>query len=146
MKRNLLAMAAVIWFLSGCSYFSWMNPFAENEEAQQEEELRQPNMFLWQAALDKLSFMPLQTIDLKDGVIITGWSTIAIHTKEKFKLEVHILSTELRDDSVEVAGFKKVLKNGQWVEENLNSRVTGQIAESIIERARILQNKHNNEE
>ena len=110
MKRNLLAMAAVIWFLSGCSYFSWMNPFAENEEAQQEEELRQPNMFLWQAALDKLSFMPLQTIDLKDGVIITGWSTIAIHTKEKFKLEVHILSTELRDDSVEVAGFKKVLK------------------------------------
>ena len=47
MKRNLLAMAAVIWFLSGCSYFSWMNPFAENEEAQQEEELRQPNMFLW---------------------------------------------------------------------------------------------------
>lgn len=146
MKRNLLAMAAVIWFLSGCSYFSWMNPFAENEEAQQEEELRQPNMFLWQAALDKLSFMPLQTIDLKDGVIITGWSTIAIHTKEKFKLEVHILSTELRDDSVDVAGFKKVLKNGQWVEENLNSRVTGQIAESIIERARILQNKHNNEE
>lgn len=146
MKRNLLAMAAVICFLSGCSYFSWMNPFAENEEAQQEEELRQPNMFLWQAALDKLSFMPLQTIDLKDGVIITGWSTIAIHTKEKFKLEVHILSTELRDDSVEVAGFKKVLKNGQWVEENLNSRVTGQIAESIIERARILQNKHNNEE
>ena len=146
MKRNLLAMAAVIWFLSGCSYFSWMNPFAEKEEAQQEEELRQPNMFLWQAALDKLSFMPLQTIDLKDGVIITGWSTIAIHTKEKFKLEVHILSTELRDGSVEVAGFKKVLKNGQWVEENLNSRVTGQIAESIIERARILQNKHNNEE
>ena len=146
MKRNLLAMAAVICFLSGCSYFSWMNPFAENEEAQQEEELRQPNMFLWQAALDKLSFMPLQTIDLKDGVIITGWSTIAIHTKEKFKLEVHILSTELRDDSVEVAGFKKVLKNGQWGEENLNSRVTGQIAESIIERARILQNKHNNEE
>lgn len=146
MKRNLLAMAAVICFLSGCSYFSWMNPFAENEEAQQEEELRQPNMFLWQAALDKLSFMPLQTIDLKDGVIITGWSTIAIHTKEKFKLEVHILSTELRDDSVEVAGFKKVLKNGQWVEENLNSRVTGQIAESIIERARILQSKHNNEE
>lgn len=146
MKRNLLAMAAVIWFLSGCSYFSWMNPFAENEEAQQEEELRQPNMFLWQAALDKLSFMPLQTIDLKDGVIITGWSTIAIHTKEKFKLEVHILSTELRDDSVEVAGFKKVLKNGQWGEETLNSRVTGQIAESIIERARILQNKHSNEE
>lgn len=142
MKKNLLAIAAVVWVLSGCSYIAQMNPFAEKEETQQEDELRQPNMFLWQAALDKLSFMPLQTIDLKDGVIITGWSTIAIHTKEKFKLEVHILSTELRDDSVEVAGFKKVLKNGQWVEEPLSRQVTGQIAESIIERARILQNKH----
>ncbi len=145
MKRNLLALATAVWFLSGCSYFSWMNPFADKEYILQEEELKQPNMFLWQASLDKLSFMPLQTIDFKDGVIITGWSTIALHAGEKFKLEVHILSTDLREDSVEVAGFKKVLRNGSWVEENLSKQVTNQIAESIVERARILQSKHKSE-
>lgn len=66
MKKQLSTVLIAILMVSGCSWLpsmSSLNPFAEGApEAESEapaEESIGVNPYLWQAALTKLSFMPL---------------------------------------------------------------------------------------
>lgn len=90
---------------------SSLNPFAEGaSEAESEapaEESIGVNPYLWQAALTKLSFMPLASVDSAGGVIITDWAAMDNIQNEQFKITVNILSRNLRADCLKVAVFQK---------------------------------------
>ena len=96
------------------------------------------NSFLWRAALDTLSFMPLASNDPFGGVIITDWRTDPNAPTERFKMTVYILDTRLRADGVKVNVFKQVNGVNGWVDAAVDPDTSLQIENAILTRARQL--------
>ncbi len=96
------------------------------------------NAYLWRAALDTLSFMPLSSADPFGGVIITDWYTPPSTTNERFKATAYILGRSLRSDGVRVNIFHQVLQNGQWVDAPVPGSTVGEMENKVLARARQL--------
>src|SRR3546814_18624890 len=69
------------------------------------------NAYLWRAALDTISFMPLAQADANSGVIISDWYANPAAPTERVKVTVSILATDLRADALRVAASRQVYSN-----------------------------------
>src|SRR4051812_39723869 len=58
------------------------------------------NSYLWRATLDTVYFMPLLSADPFGGTVLTDWYQSSPTAKERFKLNVLIVGSELRADAV----------------------------------------------
>jgi hypothetical protein len=96
------------------------------------------NSFLWQAALETLSFMPLTSADQQGGVIISDWFADAKSPNERFKATVYILDTRLRADALKVAVFRQVKQGSAWVDAAVDPDTGLQIENAILRQARQL--------
>lgn len=96
------------------------------------------NSFLWRASLDTVSFMPLASADPFGGVILTDWYTPPETQNERFKINVFILSRELRSDGVRVRAFKQTFDNGKWADAEVTGETARQLEDTILTRARQL--------
>ena len=67
------------------------------------------NSYLWRAALDTLSFVPLAQVDSNGGVIVTDWYANPSSPNERVKVTVTILDRDLRADALRVAASRQVL-------------------------------------
>ncbi len=94
------------------------------------------NGYLWQAALDTLSFAPLLQADANSGVIITDWYANPKAPGERVKLTVTILDQDLRADALRVAASREVLQNGTWVEAPVTAATVQKLEDIILTRAR----------
>lgn len=100
------------------------------------------NGFLWQAALDTLSFLPLTSADPFGGVLITDWYEDPKTPGERFKLNALILSRSLRADAVKVSVFKQAKDaSGTWQDVAVNPAVSRDLEDTILTRARQLKVK-----
>ena len=99
------------------------------------------NGFLWRAALDTLSFMPLASADPFGGVIITDWYTAPDMQGERFKATAYVLGRELRADAVRVSIFHQVLKAGQWVDAPVAQATQTEMEDKVLTRARELRSQ-----
>ena len=99
------------------------------------------NSFLWRASLDTVSYMPLASADPFGGVIITDWYSAPEAAAGRTKVQVYILSRELRSDGLRVALFRERQQDGQWVAAPVSPRTIRQIEDSILARARELRLK-----
>lgn len=143
MKKFVPLMIIGVFLLNGCSYMQQWNPWAE-EKPQEKVYESNVNPFLWQASLDKLGFMPIQSKNQETGVIVTDWYKETPKAKEQFKLEVRVVCKELRSDGVKVQGQSRKLVNGEWKTEDMSLQMEQVIELSILKRARILyQNSFN---
>lgn len=96
------------------------------------------NSFLWRAALDTVSFMPLASADPFGGTILTDWHTPTGKTDERFKVNVFILSRELQADGVRVTVFRQTRKGDTWIDSPTDKATATQLEDSILTRARQL--------
>lgn len=94
------------------------------------------NGYLWQAALDTVSFAPLLQADANSGVIITDWYANPKAPGERVKLTVAILSQDLRADALRVAASRQVLQNGSWIEAPVTAATVQKLEDIILTRAR----------
>ena len=95
------------------------------------------NGYLWRAALDTLSFMPLSSADPYGGVIITDWYVNPEKPDERFKATVYILDSRLRADGLNVAIFRQVRDaKGTWTEAQVNAQTEVDVENAILTRAR----------
>ena len=94
------------------------------------------NGYLWQAALDTVSFAPLLQADANSGVIITDWYANPRTPSDRVKLTVTILSQDLRADALRVAASRQVLQNGVWVEAPVTAATVQKLEDIILTRAR----------
>lgn len=137
---------ALTFLASACSWLpempsmSSLNPFSSDEEKQQPEKTVElgVNPYLWQASLNKLSFMPLASTDSTGGIIVTEWANMDGISSEQFKITVHILCKDLRADGVKVVVFKRILENGKWVDVSADKRLANEIEKAILTQAREL--------
>lgn len=96
------------------------------------------NAFLWRAALDTLSFMPITSADPFGGTIITDWYAPPSTPNERVKLNVYIMGRELRADGLRVNVFKQQRTATGWVDAQTNVATAGSVEDSILTRARQL--------
>ena len=96
------------------------------------------NAYLWQAALDTVSFAPLAQADSNGGVIVTDWYANPASPNERVKLTVTILDSDLRADALRVAASRQTLQGSQWLEAPVTAATVQRLEEIILTRARDL--------
>ncbi|MDC3086222.1 DUF3576 domain-containing protein [Pelagibacteraceae bacterium] len=88
-------------------------------------------------ALDKISFMPLLSVDSMSGVIVTDWYSID-EGQSRIKINIRIVDQEMTDESVVVSLFSQSLDGDRWIDQGINSEQGLKIKESILSSARSL--------
>ncbi|MGJ3648335.1 DUF3576 domain-containing protein [Sphingomonas sp. GlSt437] len=96
------------------------------------------NAYLWRAALDTVSFMPLVQTDSNGGVIVTDWYANPAVPAERVKVTVSILDQDLRADAVRVAVQRQINRNGEWVGAPVEAATSQRMEDLILTRARDL--------
>jgi hypothetical protein len=100
------------------------------------------NSYLWRAALDTITFMPVASADPFGGVIITDWHSPQGTPNERFKMNVYILGRALRADGVRVAVFRQTRDGGGgWRDVPTTPGANTRIEDAILMRARQLRNQ-----
>lgn len=95
------------------------------------------NRFLWQASLDTLSFLPLDSTDPFTGVISTEWATTPENPAQRFKVTAYVLSHELQASSLRVAVFREDrVEDGVWVPRAVSAETVTRLEDAILTRAR----------
>ena len=89
------------------------------------------NRYLWQASLDILSFLPLETADPFSGIITTGWASVG---GGAYRVTVLISEPALDARSLKVAAFRGGGSTGVPVTEAQNRA----LEDAILTRARQL--------
>ena len=148
MMKNLWTLAMMA-MLSGCSMWndlSWdsLNPWAESEDDIKVEEPTQAekvlpqnvNKYLWQASLDKLAVLVIETETPEDGCIISAWKKST--DNERFKIVSEIDGGELRADALNVKVYKEVFRNNAWIKTAPSKSFENAVAQAIIKQAKIL--------
>jgi hypothetical protein len=96
------------------------------------------NSYLWRAALDTLSFMPLVQTDSNGGVIVTDWYANPANPGERVKVSVTILDQDLRADALRVAASRQVAQGGGWVDAPVQAATAQKLEDIILTKARDL--------
>ena len=141
MKKTVPVLLMSAALLCGCSYLSEINPSGGYEHETTEMQNSKVNAFLWQAATEKLGFMPLEESSESDGLIITAWTGLQGYPDQKFKLEARVTTKALRADGIDVTGLSRTKEGKGWREEPLKQEMCQGIELEILEQARILYRK-----
>ncbi len=94
------------------------------------------NAYLWRAALDTVSFMPLASADPFGGVILTDWYTNPATPNDRVKLNVFILDKKLTANGVSVKVFRQSRSKGGWVDAKTAPETARSLEDAILTRAR----------
>ena len=95
------------------------------------------NGYLWRAALDTISFMPLAAADPFGGVLTTDWYAAPATPNERLKLNVFILDRDLRADGIHVSVFRQTRgADGVWTDAQAAPSLGTQLEDVILTRAR----------
>ncbi len=132
LKLTVAAFALVALTASGCA----RNRNVPTQLAPSRLTTIGVNGYLWQAALDTVSFAPLLQADANSGVIITDWYANPQTPGERVKLTVTVLDQDLRADALRVAASRQVLQNGAWVGAPVTAATVQKLEDIILTRAR----------
>lgn len=94
------------------------------------------NKYLWRASLDTLAFLPLASTDPFSGVIATDWGVSAQAPEERYKVTAYVTSPKLEAQSLRVAVYREVLKDGVWTSAPVSPETPRKLEDSILTRAR----------
>jgi len=104
------------------------------------------NSFLWRAALDTVSFMPLASADPFGGVIITDWYIDPATPNERYKVNVFILDRQLVSSGVQVKVFREMKSGSNWKTSTVADDTARKLEDAILTRARQLRVAANSDE
>ena len=96
------------------------------------------NNFLWRAALDTISFMPLNSADPIGGTILTDWYSTNNNENERCKLNIFITGNDLKTQNLKVTSFCQDYKNQKWVNKNIDQNNNIKIENAILNKAKKL--------
>ena len=96
------------------------------------------NSYLWQAALDTFSFLPVEKADPFGGVVISGWYSPPNSPNERMKVTIYIMDRALRADGLKVKVFRQIRIGAEWQYVQANPDIGRQLEDAILSRARQL--------
>ncbi len=122
----------------GLSIGDIMNPGAEQNNNNVGTIAMSINTFLWQGALDTVSFMPLNSADPIGGTIITDWYSTSNNPDERCKLNIYISGSELKTQNLKVASFCQEYINKRWINVDVNDDNNIKLENAILNKAKKL--------
>ena len=97
------------------------------------------NAYLWRGSLDALSFLPKDHMDPFAGVITTQWHALPEAPKDQLRIEISILSQQLRADALKIVIFKRTKDaQGNWKNLDVDVETVDKFEEAILTKARAL--------
>ena len=99
------------------------------------------NAYLWRAALDTLSFMPIASADPFGGTVITDWYSPPAAQNERFRAQALLMGRTLRSDGVRVQVFRQVQQAGNWVDAPVAATTASDLEDKVLARARELRSQ-----
>ena len=75
----------------------------------------------FKVALDKISFMPLLSVDSMSGVIVTDWYSLD-DGQSRIKINIRVVDQEMTDNSLVVSLFSQSLNEGHWIDHGINDK------------------------
>lgn len=96
------------------------------------------NGYMWRAALETFSFLPMRSADPVAGVIISDWYSDPIKPDERFKVTVYIMDRDLRADALRVSAFRETRTNNNWSAADVAAQTNRRLEDAILVRAREL--------
>lgn len=96
------------------------------------------NPYLWRAALDTVSFMPLASADPFGGTILTDWFEAPETPGERLKANIFVLGQELRTDALKITLFRQTLQNDTWRDAAVDPATVNALENTVLTRAREL--------
>lgn len=97
------------------------------------------NAYLWRGSLEAVSFLPKDRLDPFGGTISTQWHALPEAPKEQFRIEILILSQQMRSDAVKVSIFKRTKDSaGHWKDVSVDPETVEKFEEAILTKARAL--------
>ena len=96
------------------------------------------NVFLWQGALETISFMPLSSTDSIGGTILTDWYSADGKENERCKLNIFITGQELKTQNLRVSSFCQEYKNQNWINLETSDEDNIQLENAILNKAKKL--------
>ena len=146
-RGRMVLMLATVGLLGGCAHTFTHKPFVHHHNHTGLPELPPSNLttigvnaYLWRAALDVLSFMPLVQTDSSGGVIVTDWYVNPGNPGERMKMTITILDRDLRADALRVAASRQVAQNGVWVDAPVQAATIQKLEDVILTKARDIRN------
>lgn len=115
-----------------------LNLFGDDKDEKRQGIAIGVNSYLWRAALDTVSFMPLASVDPFGGVIITDWYVPQNAQNERLKLNVFILSEQLKADGIRVRVFRQIRTPQGWVDSKVTDDTARKMEDAVLTRARQL--------
>ena len=94
---------------------------------------------LFETVLEKLSFMPLNSVDSNSGVIITDWFSTDDNKKQRIKFNAKINDAMLNDESLQIKMYKQTFDGSIWNSVDADIEFVNKIKASILDEARKLQ-------
>ena len=98
---------------------------------------------LWQATLETLDFMPLDSANYSGGIVITDWYSENNSPNESVKISVRFLTNEIRSDALDINVYiKKCSENltSCSISKN-NNELVADLNLSILKKATIYEKK-----
>lgn len=99
------------------------------------------NAYLWRAALDTISFMPIASADPFGGTILTDWYAPPGSPDERLKLNVAILDRQLTANGIRVNAFRQTRTPMGWEDAPVDKDTGRKLEDAILTRARQLKAK-----
>ncbi len=96
------------------------------------------NALLWRAALEIVSFVPIEDVDTFGGSIVTDWHSLPSDTTQRIKIAVFIIGKELRSDAVSARVYVQNQIDGVWVQSGRDKSLETNVENLILARAREL--------
>jgi Domain of unknown function (DUF3576) len=91
---------------------------------------------LWQAAQDTLNFVKFSSADPLTGLLVSEWYSPNGKPDERYKINVFVLSRELRSDSLAVTVDRQVRSaTGDWEATTIARKVEDDLETAILLRA-----------
>ncbi len=135
LSRPMVAVALVL-SLAACGKKA--RPLVQADLAASKVTTIGVNAYLWRAALDTISFMPLVQTDSNGGVLVTDWYVNPASPNERMKLTISVLDQDLRADALRVAASRQIAQNGVWVDAPVQAATVQKLEDIILTKARDL--------
>lgn len=92
---------------------------------------------LWQAVLDTLNFVELDSTDPVAGLAVTKWYSPKNKPNERYRITAFVKSRALRSDALAVTVERQTRSaQGQWQDGTIGTDVADNLENDILERAR----------
>ena len=96
------------------------------------------NIYLLRGALDTLKVKPLRKVDYNVGIIETEWVSVKERPYEQVRISALILPGVLNAAALRVNIYRRIKKDGVWVNVAVSKNLVNKVSDAILQRAREL--------